>query len=128
MKSWIRLSDLKAAADVMGFELSQCCCAGYEIEGVPIYYNIYEAVKNKDVVCTDSLPKSVISDFTACQVTKKAMELANEGAVLNPCPPFYREEEISADVINSSFFVGYEFKKCLLNVQQAIMLYCLTYK
>lgn len=117
----------KAAADVMGFELSQCCGMGYEIEGIPIYYNIYEAIKNKDVVCTDSLPKSVIADFTDCQVTKGVMELANEGAVLNPCPPFYRGEEVSIDAIASPFFVGYEFKKCLLNVQQAIMGYCITH-
>ena len=53
------------------------------------------------------------------------MEMANKGAILNPCPPFYRGEEVSDDVIDSDFFVGYEFKKCLLEVQQAIMIYCL---
>ena len=52
--------------------------------------------------------------------------MANKGAVLNPCPPFYRGEEVSDDVIASEYFVGYEFKKCLLNVQQAAMIYCLT--
>lgn len=117
----------KAAADVMGFELSQCCGAGYEIEGVSTYYNIYEATKGKDVICTDALPQNVLPDFADCQVTKKAMELANKGAVLNPCPPFYRDEEVSADAIDSKFFVGYEFKKCLLNIQQAIMIYCITH-
>lgn len=50
----------------------------------------------------------------------------NEGAVLNPCPPFYRGEEVSADVIDSEYFVGYEFKKCLMEVQQAIMIWCLA--
>ena len=54
------------------------------------------------------------------------MDMANEGAILNPCPPFYRGEEVSEDVIQSKYFVGYEFKKCLLEVQQAIMVYCLT--
>ena len=54
------------------------------------------------------------------------MENANPNAVLNPCPPFYRGEEVSKEVIESNFFVGYEFKKCLLEVQQAIMLFCLT--
>ena len=34
--------------------------------------------------------------------------------------------EISDDAVESIFFVGYEFKKCLLEVQQAIMIYCLT--
>ena len=52
--------------------------------------------------------------------------MANDGALLNPCPPFYRGEEVSEEVIESDFFVGYEFKKYLLEVQQAIMIYCLT--
>lgn len=116
----------KSAADIMGFELSQCCGVGYEMEDIPTYYNIYEAIRNKDVICTDALSQNVLADFENCQVTKKAMELANEGAVLNPCPPFYRDEEVSADVISSKFFVGYDFKKCLLNVQQAIMIYCIS--
>ena len=54
------------------------------------------------------------------------MNLANEGAVLNPCPPFYRGEEVAKDVIDSDYFVGYEFKKYLLQVQQAIIVYCLS--
>ena len=54
------------------------------------------------------------------------MSLANGNAVLNPCPPFYRGEEVSDDVIDSDYFVGYEFKKNLLKVQQAILIYCLT--
>lgn len=53
-----------------------------------------------------------------------AMHLANEGAVLNPCPPFYRGEEVTEEVINSKYFVGYEFKENLLWVQQAVMAYC----
>lgn len=117
----------KEASYVMGFDLSQCCGKGYEIDGIPTYYNICDAVKGKDIICTDSLPASVLDDFRNCQVTKAAMDLANDGAVLNPCPPFYRGEEISDDVINSKYFVGYEFKKYLLDVQQAIVIYCLTH-
>lgn len=115
----------KEASEVMGFSLSQCCGKGYEIEGLPVFYDIYEAVKGKDIVCTDSLPKEVLEDFKNCQVTKEAMDMANEGAVLNPCPPFYRGEEVSEDVIDSWYFVGYEFKKYLLEVQQAVMIDCL---
>ena len=48
------------------------------------------------------------------------------GAVLNPCPPFYRGEEVTDDVIDSDYFVGYEFKSNLLKVQQAILIYCLS--
>ena len=37
----------KEAADVMGFELSQCCADGYEMEGVPVYHNIVDAIIGK---------------------------------------------------------------------------------
>ena len=116
----------KEASTVMGFKLEQCCGNGYEIEGLVSHSNIYEAIIGKDIICTDSLPSAILDDFKECMVTLKAMQMANEGAILNPCPPFYRGEEVSADVIDSDYFVGYEFKKHLLNVQQAIMIYCLT--
>jgi len=68
----------------------------------------------------------MIDDFKAYQLTEDLMELANKGAVLNPCPPFYRGEEVTDDVIDSDYFVGYEFKSNLLKVQQAILIYCLS--
>ncbi|MDE6435539.1 MAG: peptide transporter [Lachnospiraceae bacterium] len=116
----------KEASDVMGFELEQCCGNGYEMENIKSYHDINEAIIGKDIVCTDSLPASVLDDFRDCQVTVEIMQKANQGAILNPCPPFYRGEEVSDDVIGSNYFVGYEFKKYLLAVQQAIMVYCLT--
>lgn len=116
----------KEASDVFRFKLEQCCGKGYEIEGINTYEDIDEAVVGKDIVCTDSLPSDVLAAFHKCQVTKAIMDKANKGAVLNPCPPFYRGEEVSADVIDSEYFVGYEFKKALLVVQQAIIVYCLT--
>ena len=116
----------KEASTVMGFNLEQCCGNGYEIEDLVSHSNIYEAIVGKDIICTDSLPSAILENFKECMVTLEAMQMANEGAILNPCPPFYRGEEVSADVIDSDYFVGYEFKKHLLNVQQAIMIYCLT--
>lgn len=115
----------KEAADVMGFELEHCCAEGYEIDGLKTYCNIREAVKGKDIICTDSLPSGILDDFRSCQVTKEIMDMANKGAVLNPCPPFYRGEEVSDDVIDSEYFVGYGFKKHLLEVQEAVIIYCL---
>jgi len=117
----------KEASDVIGFELSQCCGTGYEIEGVKVYHDIKEAVRGKDIVCTDSLPAEALEDFRKCQVTRDVMKMANPKALLNPCPPFYRGEEVSEDVMDSGYFVGYEFKKNLLIVQQAVMVYCLLH-
>lgn len=116
----------KEAADVLGLDLEQCCAKGYEIGGIRTHNNIFEAVKGKDIICTDSLPQDIQGAFKDCRVTREAMDMANKGAVLNPCPPFYRGEEVSEEVIDSEYFVGYEFKKCLINVQQAVLIYCLT--
>lgn len=101
----------KEASDVMGFDLSQCCGVGYEMENVKIYHDIQTAVKGKDIICTDSLPAEVLEDFKNCRVTKEIMDMANKNALLNPCPPFYRGEEVSDDAIQSDYFVGYEFKR-----------------
>ncbi len=116
----------KEASEVMGFNLCQSTADGYEIDGIKVYDNIIEAVRGKDIICTDSLPASFSSYLKDFQITKELMSMANEGAILNPCPPFYRGEEVSEDVIDSKYFVGYEFKKCLLSVQQAIIIYCLA--
>lgn len=116
----------KEAAEVMGLSLEQCCSEGYEIEGLYAHHDIMHAVDGKDIVCTDSVSSSDLPAFRSCQVTAAAMQRANPGAILNPCPPFYRGEEVSEDAIASKYFVGYEFKKYLLEVQQAIMIDCLT--
>lgn len=116
----------KDASDVFGFELEQCCGSGYELDGVISHYDIENAIEGKDIICTDSLPTSALDDFKKCQISLRIMEQANEGAILNPCPPFYRGEEVTEDVINSKYFVGYDFKRHLLQVQQAIIIYCLT--
>lgn len=118
----------KEAADILQFELSQCCPTGYEMEGVQTIRDIKEAVKGKDIICTDSLPANILGDFERYQITKEIMDLANENAILNPCPPFYRGEEVSEDVIDSDYFVGYQFKRYLLEIQQAVVIYCLMNK
>ena len=51
----------------------------------------------------------MLEDFKEYQITTSLMSLANDNAILNPCPPFYRGEEVSEDVIDSDYFVGYEF-------------------
>lgn len=117
----------KEASEAFGLSLAQCNPEKYMVPGVKRYENINEAVAGRDVICTDSLPASVLDEFRAYRVTKAIMGAANSGAVLNPCPPFYRGEEVSADAIESDFFVGYEFKKNLLRVQQAIIIFCMTH-
>lgn len=115
----------KEASDLLGFPFTQCCSEGYEIAGAEVCHDLEQAVVGKDIVCTDSIPSAAGDAFKEYQVTLEHLGHANPGACFNPCPPFFRGEEVSADVIQSSYFVGYEFKKCLLEVQQAVICYLL---
>lgn len=111
------------AAKAFGINFIHCCPMGYEIKGAKIEHDIISAIKQGDIILTDSIAKEYLEDFEPYQITTDLMQCAKPDAMLNPCPPFTRGEEVSADVINSKFFVGYEFKKSLVYIQQAIMLY-----
>lgn len=113
----------KEASKCMGFSLEQCCPAGYEMPDVSVSHNLNDAVCGKDIICTDSLSQDKLKDFANYQITLRHMEHANPNAILNPCPPFFRGEEVSADVIDSTYFVGYDFKKYLLEIQQAVIIF-----
>jgi len=86
-----------------------------------------DVLRATDIVLTDPLPSDLINDeyINKYQITLERMKLTKKNSLLNPCPPFFRNEEVSKDVIDSEYFVGYEFKKNLIYVQQAIILWCL---
>ena len=113
------------AAKAFGLKFIHCCPRGYETEDVNIEYDITKAAMQSDVFITDAIPAEFINIFAPYQITTDLMKTAKPGAMLNPCPPFTRGEEVSADVIESEFFVGYGFKEALLYVQQAVILYCM---
>ncbi|MDC7279528.1 peptide transporter [Butyrivibrio fibrisolvens] len=117
----------KEASKAFSLSLSQCSPSEYAILDVKHGNNLLDSIKNKDIICTDSIPEEILDDFKEYQITKDIMKQANKGAILNPCPPFYRGEEVSEDVIDSDFFVGYTFKNNLLRIQQAILIYCLSH-
>jgi len=121
-RSWL------AASRALGFRFRQCCPLGCEIPGAEIMRSLDDAVRGSDVVLTDSLPPELLDDYKPYKITLAAMQMANAGAMLNPCPPFYRGEEVSAAVMDSPFFVGYAFKESLLAVQQAVLIHLLTSK
>ena len=116
----------KEASEAFGFSLSQCAPPAYQIPGVNCNEDLKEAIVGKDIICTDSIPSNMTMNFKNYQIDEDLMKQANSNAILNPCPPFYRGEELSNGVLDSKYFVGYEFKKNLLKVQQAIIIYCLA--
>ncbi len=113
----------KEASELMEFSLVQCCPKGYEIESMETKEDLNYAVIDKDIICTDSLSKEKLMDFKEFQITLNHMRKANQNAILNPCPPFFRGEEVTDDVIDSPYFVGYHFKESLLEIQQAIVIF-----
>jgi len=120
-KTWLE------AARALGLRFRQCGPKGkgYDMPGVEVVHELDAAMQGSDVVLTDSLPREALDDFRPYQITLNAMRRANGNAMLNPCPPFCRGEEVSAEVIGSPFFVGYGFKAALLSVQQALIVYLL---
>ncbi|MDR1432361.1 MAG: hypothetical protein LBI99_09620 [Propionibacteriaceae bacterium] len=68
-------------------------------------------------------PLGCFDAFRAYQVTSPLLALASPDVVLNPCPPFSRGREVSAEVIAGPRFVGYQFKRSLLAVQQAVLVF-----
>jgi len=124
-KSWMR------AAKVLDFKLNHVSTTGNEMKkndnNYAFFTNLDMVLPETDIVLTDPLPKElrVAEYLDAYQITSERMETTKENALLNPCPPFFRDEEVSRDVIDSKYFVGHAFKKNLIYVQQAIILYCL---
>lgn len=124
-KSWA------AIANLMNLKFNHVCTKGHELgddsDNYKFYTDLDETLMKSDVVLTDSLPKELQNQeyITKYQITLERMKLTRNSAMLNPCPPFFRGEEISEEAISSEFFVGYAFKKDLLFVQQAIILHCL---
>lgn len=119
------------AAEVLGLKLNHVCSPGNEIKENDAYYTFHTELDGvlqiSDIILTDSLPPHMKTPDTLSkyQITLERMQLAKAGALLNPCPPFFRQEEVSKEVIDSDYFVGYGFKANLIYVQQAIILYIL---
>ncbi len=128
-KSWLEI------AKVLDLQFNHICTRGNELDEDNRNYkfstNNFETVlMSCDVILTDSLPNNLRTSeyINKYQITLERLKLTKKNALLNPCPPFFRYEEVSEGSISSDYFVGYEFKKNLINVQQAIMLYCFGIK
>ncbi len=111
------------AAIAFGINFTHCCPQGYEIKNCVAEHDVERAIGQSDIVITDSIPETLFDIYKPYQITEALMRQARPDALLNPCPPFTRGMEVSEDAIDSDFFVGYEFKKSLLFIQLAIILY-----
>ncbi|OAB47188.1 ornithine carbamoyltransferase [Paenibacillus antarcticus] len=121
-RSWMEI------AKVMNLTYNHVCTSGNELTYNNSNYkfstSLEATLSGSDVVLTDSLPSQFINkEYTdKYQITLERMKIANKGAI------FFRNEEVSDEVMSSKYFVGYPFKKNLIYVQQAILAYCLEMK
>jgi len=114
----------------MDLKFNHVCLPGNELcaehSNYAFHTELDPLLHHSDVILTDALPSAYQNTayYKKYQITLKKLRQTPPHTILNPCPPFFRGEEVSVDAIESDYFVGYAFKKNLLHVQQAIILYC----
>lgn len=122
LNSWIEI------AKVLGLTLQHVCSPGNRVckdgQNYQFWAELEDKLVGSDVVLTDSLPPEYQTEdyIKKYQINLERMRLTNPGAILNPCPPFDRNQEVSENVMQSDYFVGHSFKKNLIYVQQAIII------
>lgn len=135
--SWCHLVAL------LPLRLTLACPEGYEAgaaalasprdggsEKVTVTHDLRDAVRGADAVLTDGWPRADGGRereerdrlFAPYRVNSGIMALAKREAVLLPCPPVARGQEVSAEVVDGPRFAGYRAKENLLHVHKAIML------
>lgn len=108
------------AAQAFGLDIRQSCPSELRVVGMPWEEDLRHAIPTADVVLTDG-PGRHAELLDPYLVTGELLDLAPHGVRFAPCPPLVRGCEVSADAITHRSFVGYEFKRSLKPVQQAVM-------
>lgn len=108
------------ASQAFGLDIRQSCPPDLRVPGMLWEESLRRAMLTADVVITDG-PGPQSAALVPYRVTAELLDTAPRGVRLVPCPPFMRGREVSADAVVHSAFVGYEFKRFLLPVQQAVM-------
>src|SRR3989338_6563886 len=125
------------AANKLGFEMSIACPNNKDftpkipLKKVKIFHNLKDAVKDADIVYTDSwmsyrIPKSQhkkrIKILKKFQVNKNVMKLAKKNAIFMHCLPALRGEEVTKDVIDGKQSIVFDQAENRLHMQKAILL------
>ena len=79
-------------------------------------------IRNSDIILTDTFPEE-FEENNPFTVDAEIISRSGREVIINPCPPFKRNIEITDDVLKSRNFIGYEFKKNLVYVQKGIIEY-----
>lgn len=129
LQSWVE------AAEVMDLKLNHVFFEGNRVKHDNANYcfttDLETVIATTDHLMTDPVPSDLrTADYmTRYRITlemiERAIKAGKHHITVNPCPPFNVGSEVTQEVIDSPYFVGYGFKKNLLYVQQAIILKCL---
>ena len=87
-------------------------------------HSLVEGIQAANVILTDRWPEGRFD--LEYQVTLETLRSAAPHALVIPCPPFDTAQEIHPEVIASPYFAGYEQKRDLYAVHQAILVYLLA--
>ena len=126
------------AAGVLDLNLTQVCPEGFEVkddiynfavensEGEIQRTNDLQAgIRGADVILTDAWPPhgyKTQDKFAQYQINLENIGYASNDCIVNPCPPFTRGEEVSKEIIESDYFIGYKAKENLLHMQKTILM------
>lgn len=135
--SWIN------AADLLDFNLAVATPDGFEPDlsireaaagHVEIHTDAADAVRDADLVVTDTWinmgqeqeKSRRRKQFSGYQVNAELMKLAKPDAIFMHCLPAYREEEVSAEVIDGPRSVVWDEAENRMHSQKALMEFLLT--
>ena len=123
-------------AGKLDLNITQICPVGYEVSkdifnfatenskgAIQVTNDIESGIKNADIILTDSWSsgEEVKEKFIPYQINLEVLKLASKNCIVNPCPPFTRGNEVTAEIINSGHFIGYKTKENLFHMQKAIL-------
>ncbi|EHR9018834.1 ornithine carbamoyltransferase [Campylobacter jejuni] len=116
----------KISPEIWEFAMKQALISGAKIS---LGYNKFEALKDKDVVITDTWvsmgeeneKERKIKEFEGFMIDEKAMSVANKDAILLHCLPAYRGYEVSEEIFEKHADVIFEEARNRLYVVKALL-------
>ncbi|ENJ5090821.1 ornithine carbamoyltransferase [Campylobacter jejuni] len=116
----------KISPEIWEFAMKQALILGAKIS---LGYDKFEALKDKDVVITDTWvsmgeeneKERKIKEFEGFMIDEKAMSVANKDAILLHCLPAYRGYEVSEEIFEKHADVIFEEARNRLYVVKALL-------
>jgi ornithine carbamoyltransferase len=126
-----------ASPEELDFSKKEISKAHKQGANIHLHHNIKNAVKDSDVIITDTwvsmgedaeyndaVRQRKINLLEPFQITAKIMRLAKKNALFTHCLPVYRGFEATTEVVDSQSSIIFDEAENRLHVQKAILLWC----